>query len=229
MANERRYDESEVREIFESATDAQESSRTAVGSSDGMSLTELQQIGAEVGVTPERIAQAASALDLRQAVPPAKKYLGMPLSVARTIELPRAPSDREWELLVAEIRETFGSKGEIDAHGSLRQWTNGNLQIALEPTQTGHRLRMRTLKGNVMGMTAMGAGGIGMGLFLTIALASKDRLAEGFILPIFFAVMGVGTLIAAAMSLPGWAKERGEQMEYLGARAQALLSADTEE
>lgn len=224
MAAERRYKEDEVREIFEAATSSRDSAGQAVATTDGLTLAELQDIGKEVGLAPQRIAEAASTLDVRRSLTPTRRFLGQPLSVAKTVELPREPTDREWELLVSEIRSTFDASGTMESHGSLREWSNGNLQIAIEPTPNGHRLRMRTLKSSVMGMSIMGSAAMGMSFFLALALMSKDRLADEFFLPIFFAAMGLGTVIYAALSLPGWARQREEQMDYIGQAAQALLA-----
>lgn len=228
MSDERRYQEDEVREIFAAAADARESSRRALSSGDGLSLAELQEIGLEVGLAPERVAEAAAALALRQSALPGKTYLGMPLSVARVVDLPRAPTDREWELLVSELRETFHARGTIDSHGGLRQWTNGNLHAYVEPTETGHRLRLGTLKGNVLASTTMGLAGVGMGIFIAVALLAKDRLAAEFLIPLFFGAAGIGAFVAGALSIPGWARKREKQMEYIAARAQVLIGQDPE-
>jgi len=228
MTEGRRYQEDEVREIFEAATEARDSSRRALASGGGLSLAELQEIGLEVGLSPERVAEAALAIELRRNALPSKTYLGMPLSVGRTVDLPRAPTDREWELLVSELRETFQARGTIDSEGGLRQWTNGNLHACIEPTETGHRLRLGTLKGSTLAMSAMGLAGVGMGLFLLVALLAKGRLAEEFLIALFFVLMGGGALATAVLSLPGWARKREQQMEHIAMRAQALISPSPE-
>src|SRR3954449_6387158 len=111
MTDERRYGEDEIAEIFQAAASPRRSEGRALTSTGGFSLEELQAIGGEAGIAPERIADAAAALDLRRGAPPPPPHPGMPVSVGRTVELPRAPTDREWELLVAELRETFGAHG----------------------------------------------------------------------------------------------------------------------
>ena len=115
---------------------------------EGLTLAELQAIGHEVGLPPERIFEAASALDRRREVPPSRTSLGVPISVGLTVDLPRAPTDREWDMLVAELRTTFRARGRVESTGGSRQWVNGNLHAYVEPTQSGYRLRMGTLKGN---------------------------------------------------------------------------------
>ncbi len=68
MPDERRYQEDEVAEIFEAAS-VPAISRTGAPSQEGLTLTELQAIGREVGIAPERIAEAAASL-VRSASPP---------------------------------------------------------------------------------------------------------------------------------------------------------------
>jgi hypothetical protein len=226
MTNERRYREDEVSQIFEAATSERDLDGRALVATDGPTLAELQTIGREVGLAPERIAAAASALEQRGKALPRRTHFGMPIAVGRTVDLPRAPTDREWDLLVAELRETFGARGKVGSHGGLREWTNGNLHAYVEPTETGHRLRMGTLKGNALAMTRMGLFGMGMGLFTLLAILFTGRVAEGFFAPVFLGTMGGVAFISAIFGLPRWAREREEQMELIAARAQALLESE---
>ena len=98
---QRRYSDAEVAAIFEVATEGPPSSAVQRGSSDGLTLTEIQQIGAQVGLAPEAVAQAALSIELR---PQASSlaFLGMPIGVERTIALNRWLTDAEWENLVGE-------------------------------------------------------------------------------------------------------------------------------
>src|SRR5688572_13988748 len=132
MTNERRYQDDEVAAIFEAAS-APAVSRGDTASAQGMTLAELQAIGSEVGIPPERIAEAASSLERNRPPIPRRTELGMPMSAAHVMELPRALTDREWALVVADLRETFGARGNESSHGASRQWTNGNLHAFVEP------------------------------------------------------------------------------------------------
>jgi hypothetical protein len=228
MSDERRYDESEVAEIFEAATRESTSRARALSSGQGLTLSELQSIGQEVGVAPDRIAEAAAAVDLRGVALPQRRWLGMPLSVGRIVDLPRAPDDREWELLVAEIRETFGARGKLSSHGNLREWTNGNLHVYVEPTAgDGFRLRLRTLKGNALQFGGMGLAMMTLALVLAVVMVLTGRLADGFFAPIFLGALGAAGTAASALSLPSWARRREAQMEYLGGLALELLGPGT--
>src|SRR5215470_12135652 len=161
---ERRFNEAEVSAIFERATEAPLVEQSQATPGEGMSLTELQAIGREVGISPERIAAAAQLVDRAPSAAP-RRIFGLPMGVERTIELNRRLSDEEWERLVVLLRETFHARGRIASHGSLRQWTNGNLQALLETTPTGQRVRLRTFKSS--GPPRMAAGLAMLGVSVT--------------------------------------------------------------
>jgi hypothetical protein len=222
VANDRRYQEDEVAEIFEAAAAANESPRRELASTEGLTLSELQEIGREVGVSPERIAEAASALDLRRSAQPRRTDLGMPVSVERTVELSRAPTDREWELLVADLRRTFEAQGRDGSRGNLRQWTNGNLFALVEPTDAGYRLRIGSTKGNAVAINRAAAAGIMLGVVLLIVLFFTGELADDFDIPLLFGGLAATALGYNALRMPRWAAERERQMEFIVGRARAL-------
>ena len=225
MADERRYQEDEIAEIFETAASPPPSRERTPTSADGLTLADLQSIGREVGVPAERIAAAASAIDRRRLTPPRRSFLGMPIGVGRSVDLPRAPTDREWEILVAELRETFHAQGRDASQGNLRAWRNGNLRALVEPTASGYRLRLGTTKGDAVALNNVGLGGILFGLATLVVSFLLGRLAEDVFVPLIMGSVGVVALTYNAVRLPGWAAEREQQMEYIAARALALLSA----
>ena len=63
MNSKRRYTEEEVNRILEQATEVERSVGGSPVSAEGMTLAELQSIGREVGIAPESIAHAATAID----------------------------------------------------------------------------------------------------------------------------------------------------------------------
>jgi hypothetical protein len=107
----------------------------------------------------------------------------------------------------------FGAKGTVRAVGALREWTNGNLQALLEPSGTGHRLRLRTMKESarismVTGLSLIGFAGV-------IAAAHAFGGPAGNALPgiAILSLTGLGLFRSAALRLPGWARLRARQME----------------
>jgi hypothetical protein len=229
MTDERRYGDEEVATIFERAANHPAPGGSAVAStaaSTGLTLRELQAIGAEVGLEPERIADAAASLEVHHGaadVAPRRTYLGAPVSVSRVVDLPRAPTDREWEQLVVELRQTFGAQGKQSSQGNLRSWTNGNLHAFVEPTDTGYHLRMGTTKGNAIAMNRFGMGALAVAFVFALFMLMIGELDEDASPALVFAIVGIAALAFNAMRLPSWARKREEQMDYIAARAVTLI------
>ena len=229
MSNERRYDEDEAARIFRAAATSQETSRSPAGVEGGLTLADLQSIGTEVGMRPDRIAEAAAALDVRRSVMPRRTDLGMPIAVGRTVDLPRAPTDREWALIVSELRRTFSAKGRDSSQGELRSWTNSNLHAYVEPTDTGYQFRIGTLKGDATVVNRLGLGATGIGaMLLGVAAATGVPLANTSEV-LLLAGMGVVGLGYNALRLPRWASTRERQMNHMALRVRALIHAPTGE
>jgi len=212
---ERRYNDKEMAAIFRAAADGPQSQqRDDVPSDEGLTLTELQAIGREVGIAPDAVAQAVQALDARRGTP-SRTLLGLPVGVARTVNLNRRLTDHEWERLVVQLREVFNARGATRSDGSLRQWTNGNLQVLLEPTDTGHRLRFRTVHGAARG--SIGAGFAFLGVAATLAIASAIGGHLGTAVPGLVFLLGTSAvmIVSGALRLPRWARLRERQMEAL--------------
>lgn len=225
MDGPRKYRDHEVREIFALASTGDDGNRPSVQAQEGLTLSELQDVGREAGLEPERIAHAALVLSARQEVLPRGTTLGMPTSVGRIVELPDAPSQQEWELLVAEIAHTFGGVGEVTAQGNLRQWSNGEVHAFLEPTEAGYRLRMTTDNSSASEVNALGGIGLAFGMFLLVILFFAGKLDVAFALPAVFGLLGAGALASNVVRLPKWADKREHQMEYIANRAKALVGS----
>ena len=221
--SERRFDEAEVAEIFERATQAQHSGQRQLPSGEGMTLAELQEIGREVGIDPQLVARAASSL-VQGGRPTSRKLLGLPIGVGRIVDLDRKLTDDEWERVVVDLRETFDARGQMRSEGSFRQWTNGNLQALLEPTPTGHRIRLKTMKGDAVGWITGGIGTLAIGTTLLITAAVSGSTDAGLWSSLsMMTMMGAGMFGLGALRLPGWARTRRRQMEELAGRL-ALLA-----
>lgn len=216
--SERRFSETEVAEIFERATRQQSTVPRQASTAEGMTLAQLQDIGREVGIAPETVAQAARSVDSADRYT-VSRFLGLPIGVGVTARLGRRLSDDEWQRLIVDLRDTFDARGSVREEGAFRQWTNGNLQVLLEPTDDGNQVRLRTSKEDARAF-------IGLGLaFLAIAVvAFASKVIAGAeaantmqrILPLGF--IGVGLAAFGAVRVPRWARERRAQMESIVAR-----------
>jgi len=87
---DRRYNDDEVAAIFSKAAEGPPTPALGVARTEGLTLADLQEIGREVGITPEAVAQAAAAVDLRP-LAAAQTFLGLPIGVERRIALNRWP------------------------------------------------------------------------------------------------------------------------------------------
>jgi hypothetical protein len=216
---ERRYSEEEVAAIFANAARPADAAPRRIGPSSGLTLSELQDIGREVGLSEADVARAAVALAARPSVGTGR-YLGVPIAVARVVDLPRAPNDAEWEQLVVDLRTTFRARGHLSTHGSLREWWNGNLRALIEPTGTGYQLRLETMKESARNTMVGGLAMMGLGA----AVLVLDALSGAAVLPAvgLLSVTGFGMFGAAAARVPSWARRRQAEFDAIATR---LLSA----
>lgn len=221
---ERRYGDDEVREIFSLATTGDTRDQPLPVESAGLTLDEIQRIGQEAGIEPARVAQAASTLDARGRLAPIRRSFGMPVGVSRVVELPRAPTDREWEQLVSEFRTTFGTKGKTTTSGGLRDWSQGNLHICVEPTQHGHQLRLSTLKDDAIALNALGAGMSAMSVVMSAVIVAAGKPEKAIVALSMFGGMALASFGTNLFRLPRWARERERQMEAIAEHAVKLLS-----
>lgn len=235
MSDERTYDDDEIRDIFDRATrldddDAGAASPTSgAPSGHGMSLAELQQIGLEAGIDPSAVARAAAQLEVATvgAELPDVTQFGVPVSVGRVVDLPRRLTDDEWDTLVVRLRDLFHARGNVSREGSLRSWSNGNLQVLMEPTRAGYRLRMRSLsssyRSRLMGGAFLGIGVSTMSAISMLAGATDFRnvvVGVGLMAGIGGVMFGTGVI-----GVRRWIARRSEQFQQIGARAIELASS----
>lgn len=219
---ERRYSDEETAAIFKAAAELQQASLTApadgakASPSEGMTLAQLQEIGREVGIPSDLLARAARGLELRGRAS-VRRFLGLPVGVARTVPLHRTLTEAEWERLVVDLRETFDARGRLRADGGFRQWTNGNLQALLEPTPAGHQLRLKTMKGDAYALINGGLTTLAFDAVLSAIRAISGR-ADNAAVVVLVGAIGLGMIALGALRIPAWAKLRQQQMEEIAAR-----------
>lgn len=223
MTDVRRYDDDEIREIFALASRGEKSDARALPSREGLTLSELQEAGRDAGLEPDRVARAARALDTRHEVQPRGTTVGVPTAVGRVVQLSSEPTERQWELLVAEMAQTFGGIGAVTGHGSLRHWNNGQVHAFLEPTDTGYRLRLTS--NNAAGLTALGMGGVGlaMGAFFAIVITAAGKPLGALAFPGAMVLAAVLAVLWSMLSGPQWAMQLETQMERIAERARELV------
>ena len=127
-------------------------------------------------------------------------------------------------ITIARVRETFDARGTMTSEGSLKQWSSGNLQVLLEPTDAGHRVRFKTVKGSAPwtlsgGILASIVSVIGETTAVLTGVAHDVGLVASFGV---LGAIGIGAVATTAFRLTRWVTARTDQMEELGARASAM-------
>jgi hypothetical protein len=224
MAEQRRYHDDEVREIFGRASDRQHADPPPHGDPAGLTLAEIQSIGLEVGLEPTVVARAAASLDVGAARLPQRTSLGMPIEVRRIVPLPRDLTDAEWAQLVAELRATFGARGRVASQPEFREWVNGNLHALVEPAEGGYRLRLGTVKGDASTLNFIGAAGLGAGaIAFGSAVLSAGISVDALFAPVMIGAAGTAAFLANMLRLPRWARQRERQMDYIADRVRTIV------
>lgn len=224
MTDERRYTDEEVDAILALALTPDAPGRPVTGRAQGLTLTALQEVGLEVGVSPERIAAAAREVALDRAQPARETSLGMPIGVRRAIVLPRPPSEPEWDAVVALLQQTFRARGRAAALADAHIWTNGNLRVTIERTADGTQLELDTHKGGARDVNRIGVAALGLGtILLGVVLAgiSPPAVEQGLLWSV---AIGAGALVGNVLRLRDWARTRERQMEDVARRVRAMLA-----
>ena len=227
---ERRYDDDEIREILARATEI--SSDTgglpAHGerSGGGLTLAEIQEAGAEAGIPPARIAEAATSLERgRSGVPDRRPYLGVPIAAAHVVSLPRMMDEDEWDRFVVRLRDTFQATGEVRTEGSLQTWSNGNLKVLLEPLAEGARLRFQSRhdasKQFLDGGVAMAGAGAVLGATLALLATAVGKPVPVGLMGLNLAFLPVGAVLwsVGRAKARAWLPTRQDQFRALGVEA----------
>jgi hypothetical protein len=99
----------------------------------------------------------------------------------------------------------------VTSHGGLREWSHGALHAFIEPTETGHRLRLTNSSVAVAGIVLGGFVLAFAGMILVVLLGKDD---PGFrcAIPAFLPLRGGSLVVGSAMSVPRWGSGTGEAL-----------------
>jgi hypothetical protein len=247
MTAPRRFDDDEIRAIFERAAERQEQARAAERRSEGegtggLSLEELQEIGTAAGIDPSHIAAAAEGIDrgglarrAEDAVPaPVTAPSGKPL-MHESRPVPRL-DDARWERMVEALRREAKVAGITGQVGRVREWAKDadskeSTPLTVRVVPEGERDRLEVTEGTeqlylvpkVLGGVMAGNGAlIGIILLLMDPSGPPPELAAAF-LALGAAIWGGGTGIAKLV-----ARRKADRLTGIADRL-ALLAAEAPE
>jgi len=230
MADERRYGEEEVRAILDLAVTGDSlEGRSEEAGEHGFTLSEVQDIALEVGVAPQRVAEAARSIDFQSDVLSSRRSLGMPVELGRVLDVHREVTEDEWGHVVAELRNAIGERGQVMSRGGIREWAAGTFHAFLQPTETGHRILLRVHKEGARLQNALGAGILSLGLVLLAWIVSGTSPPVVEVSMLLSMALGGGLLVSGLLSLPRWTRLREGQLEHVVSRIAALLQEPAQE
>ncbi len=117
----RLYDEEQIGAILKRAAEKSADDDSHIDT--GLSLEELKRLGAEAGLDPALIAEAAIELTLPKAKDRKSNFWGGPYSFSEEITISREIVADDWEEMLPEIRRHFGDPGVVSMRGSTFEWT----------------------------------------------------------------------------------------------------------
>lgn len=115
----RRYTEAEVRMILDRAVEVGDVA--APSSRDGMSLEEIKEIGAEVGIEGTSIERAAQSLQAR-ATGPRSSWSGGAVSLHSELQVAGDLGSVSTNAILSLIRREMGRQGDLSEVGGLLEW-----------------------------------------------------------------------------------------------------------
>jgi hypothetical protein len=168
--SERRYNEEEVVRILSVAVDDPSDEATGAGATGGLTLRELKEIGAEVGIDAARIESAALAVSDRAHVAPVGRVLGMPTTLLLERTAPIRVTEAELPRLLDVIRTDLARQGIVGEVLGGFEWkarsAMGGRYVSIRPEGEGTRIRVfgnfrDGLMVLALGMGPISAAGIG--------------------------------------------------------------------
>jgi hypothetical protein len=124
QSNSKQFTDQQVSAILKRAVELQASRGAAPDIATGISLAQLQQAAAELGIDPAVIAEAAS--ELESGSPPTCRspIWGGPWAVDLERTVPGRVTEEEWPAVLQEIRRLTGRLGETTTVGKTFEWSS---------------------------------------------------------------------------------------------------------
>lgn len=226
--DDRTFTDREVREILKRAVERSPGSR-AVATQQGLSLSELKAIGAEVGIDPARLEEAARTV-VSGGGTKVSTFVGAPLTLhfERRVKGELGP-DATPEVL-SVIRRVTGHQGKAqDIHGSL-EW-NGNSEPLTRFVTVSAKDGITTIRSAVdlrgLAMLSYGVPGMMGALSSAIAfIAAMDDGSAGGVLAALLIVPVIYVVVRTIVGAVG--RKEAEKMERVVDELARLAEASGE-
>ena len=231
MDPDTRFSEEEVQKILTRAAQRQERAEsTHDGSHTGLSLVRLQEVAADVGISPAHVEAAAREVVLHREEA-SGTLAGLPREVSALRSVPGSINDAQWERMVAEFRRIFKKNGIPSQFGEVREWISTNeagesmpVVVRVEPDGAGGT-RISVQQSITSAATlalALGGGFSSVGLLfgVLIGLGLLESAAAAFAL--FMAAFGILAGGVGWVATLAWSRGQQRAIEQAADRAELI-------
>jgi serine/threonine protein kinase len=186
IGDRKKFGDGEVKQILQEAAQSQLERPTEEGA---LSLGSVQQIGAQVGISPERVKDAVRALDAPIPDPSRGGIFGTSAKIDYEFVVDREIAEHEYETTLEEIRGTMGEVGRINPTlGKSLSWNSLSFQNTLEGSGRLTHIMVSPKDGKTKIRITEG-GGVHTGLFVGTTIMGG--------------ILGVALGEALGISIPG--------------------------
>jgi hypothetical protein len=223
----KRYTDREVSLILQRALEPEAGSAEAGPDDPGLSLEQLKEVAAEVGIDPQRIDLAASSL-IQPSPASVNPYVGIPTTVQyQTTVLGSDITEVPIHEVASVIRTSLGRQGILSQTAGSFEWkardASGGRYVAITPSPDGMRL---SVLGNYRDGLFTSLGGVGGAIFVgAAAILSGVGFGSAGIL------IGAAALalVPPRFAYRWWRRREDATMAALHARLVSLLNAPAED
>lgn len=226
-SDELRFGADAAQAIFRRAAEHQEVAQAAArADADGLSLAELQSIGAEAGIDPAYIAAAAAEFSTPEPKDDTPWWHAGPDAIEAECVVPGLITDGPvWAAIVRELRSTFDTDGVATQLANTLEWTQGgeSTRVTVTPEQHGTRLRVVQSLRNAaqVGPTLGGSFGLtGLILGTLVAIGDFEPTITG--LAVMFAVLGLICIGAGIPLYRAYARRQQRRLDGLMDRLELI-------
>lgn len=213
----RTYTEAEVADIIARAS--RQTRPAATDETPGLTLAEIERLGAEAGLDPAALRAAAAEID----APAPSRHWGAPADAVAQRVVTGTVSEEAWERIVATARAEFGRAGIAGQIGRTREWTavgaSNNAQpttrLALEPTADGTRIVLsQSVRDAMLGFTIGGSITSAMAVVFGV-LTALNSDPEIWVATLILSVVSVLLLGGSQVGLRVWQRRQEHRFERL--------------
>ena len=223
---EKKYTEEEIKKIINKATKMQnEDFKSDLESSRGFTLSELERIGAEVGLKREYLYAAASEFDHEDV----KRFSDMNAThIFEEREIDVEMTSEAWDDICSELHHYFGTKyGKIDEDPKRLEWTHLSIAgvetvLNVSTGKNSTRVRISQRVGLASSYTESVLFGFSIAAVGAIIAAAGFDLTTTAFFATFFTLLILSTLVVFALDV-AWRKKKHKDLHKLARKIERVV------